>query len=168
MSFKKEFDLFKKSLRLDRRFGMIVFLEILFLLAMLLGLYIWANQMESLEPLAQQASLPLSSTLDIGTSFILHNAESAFKELQTRMITYTAILIIFAPGLSPTINFTEFGKMALNSSNRKCIIQRWRFSCLRKNASRRWRVSNKSIPQVVWEGMNIFVSTANMKSEFPN
>ncbi|MBW2965277.1 hypothetical protein KY363_07505 [Candidatus Woesearchaeota archaeon] len=92
---KAEFWQFMKAFSFDRRFWKILMWEVILGIALFVGMSIWANMMNSLEPLMQQATMPFTSSLNIENSLLLHNPEQALGTFKVKLFEYTAVFALF-------------------------------------------------------------------------
>ncbi|MBW2997112.1 hypothetical protein KY349_02090 [Candidatus Woesearchaeota archaeon] len=90
---KLEWETFKQSFKVDRRFWFILLWEVLLIIAVVLGFMLFSLLMSRLEPL-------LMSAMSAASSFTLEQAmfaptDAQLQSLQTKMIWYTVTLFIY-------------------------------------------------------------------------
>ncbi len=92
---KDEFRFFRKAFRFNRRFGMVLLFEVLLVVALFVGVSVWANRMGALEPLLEKAAMPFSGSVSIENSLLLHNPEEAVGQLKSRLISYSIAIMLY-------------------------------------------------------------------------
>jgi uncharacterized integral membrane protein len=93
---RKEFRELLNSLKLGKTFGRMLLWELLLVGLVFAGIYLWAHSMKGLEPMVQQATAPFyGGTMDFTSALSLQDPKVMVKELQTRVIAYTALILIY-------------------------------------------------------------------------
>jgi hypothetical protein len=124
MGFKEEFSALKGTFKLDSRFGKVFLWEALLIIALIIGVWVWADSMESLTPLLQQLSQPYSSDFSLPGSLTMQNTGQVAEELKFRMTLYIGMIVAYLLVIWPFFKSKAYTALL----NKKMDLQLyWRF-----------------------------------------